>query len=709
MASVHPQDLQTYQRGASAALFGLVIQLLLVIGFTLMGIWAQSPPIYAAAMHMVAGLAIWLVLLIIFYQHKLERTEALEVERLATSDSKAAALFDDREDQLNVHRGRLENLYKYGLHIVAGGVSLYLLIAGIVLLVQNYDLAAAVLGWSDVEESPPISALRNDRAGGWLLPGLALVAAFVAFVIARYLAGMVRVKQWQMLRGGASYLMSCALIAVITAVIAGIGVYQEQPTALAWLGLVVPAIMTLVGTEILLTLLLNIYRPRRPGEIPRPAFDSRLLGFLTAPQSIGKIISESINYQFGFEVSKSWFYRLLGRALTPMIAFALAILLLASCVVIVKPHQQAVILTFGDKGAPVESGLHLKWPWPISTVNKYAVHRLQQVTVGRGGEIKEGVAILWTNAEQHIEGEEGYLLTAARPREEGSTSRGNEATATDGESPRGMSLVAAELSVQFFISDLDQYLNASEAPKELIQSLASRHLTALFMTTDLDSLLTSGRERISREIRENIQADADRLKLGINVVFAGLTGLHPPSAEGVAEAFQEQIASLQKQQSTIEQARADYNRRLAEAAGSREAALEINEAIVQLETLTDQLESATGAEAADLRERREKQAVRVRDLIAEASGRSAELLNRAWADRWSLPLAERALARKFEAERKAYDEAPKYYRAKRYYETLADALVEPRKVVVPRDAVKGPVLRFDIKQEQADIDFLTGE
>ena len=161
--------------------------------------------------------------------------------------------------------------------------------------------------------------------------------------------------------------------------------------------------MILVGGEILLTALLAAYRPKRPGEIPRPAFDSRFLGLLTAPESLGQVVGELINYQFGVEVSRSWFYQMLGRAVTPLTMFAAAVLLALSTLVIVGPDEQAIVLRFGSLArGPVGPGIHVKAPWPVETAEIYPTGKVLQLTIssdklGRFEKKREG--LLWTGGD----------------------------------------------------------------------------------------------------------------------------------------------------------------------------------------------------------------------------------------------------------------------------------------------------------------------
>ena len=91
----------------------------------------------------------------------------------------------------------------------------------------------------------------------------------------------------------------------------------------------------------------KVAQPRR--EIARPSFDSRLLGLITEPGGIAKSIADAVNYQFGFEVSKTWFYQLLQRWLSPIIAVAMAVILLLTSVVIIDADEQVVIERFGNR------------------------------------------------------------------------------------------------------------------------------------------------------------------------------------------------------------------------------------------------------------------------------------------------------------------------------------------------------------------------
>jgi hypothetical protein len=160
--------------------------------------------------------------------------------------------------------------------------------------------------------------------------------------------------------------------------------------------------MFVIAGETFLNFILNLYRPRRPGEVPRPAFDSRLLSLLSAPDSIVRSINEAINYQFGFDITSSWGYRLLVRAAWRLALLAALILVLLNCVVIVEPHQQGVVLQGGEVVRIEGPGPMFKWPWPVQSAEVYDVTRARRLPLTvqlREPSEARNTPIVWTKTE----------------------------------------------------------------------------------------------------------------------------------------------------------------------------------------------------------------------------------------------------------------------------------------------------------------------
>jgi membrane protease subunit HflK len=671
-------DPRVFQRATNVALIGLAIQGALVVATGLVALWSESQAVYAAAWHMLGGLPIGIMLALLYSQHEAERAERLAADKLAADPTASAAIFNNLGDDLDAARRRLDNLYRYGLPAVSLLIAAYLIIAGGSLVwVQLRAMSTmAAVGHT-------VLAPRCDPVG--LLFALAGIA-FVAFVGGRWIAGYARQRAWQLLRGCASYLMSCFVVAAlllggaaVIAVIGGNWPFDEM-------ALVIPGLMVGIGIEILLTTLLESYRPRVPGSVPRPAFDSRVLGLLTAPESLGSVLAELISYQFGVEVSGSWLYRLLGSAITPLTIFGAAVLVAMSSFTIVGPDERGVLLRFGAlEGEPLPPGIHGKLPWPIETVEMHPVGEVQQlvVTSDLTGRSEKSPAILWTNDSDRDSqiGQEDFLA----------------ASADDG---AGVSLISADVTVQYTVADLHTFLLGSTNPRQALKAVAQREATVFFATHDIDMLLSTGRTEGGPELQKSIQERADQAGLGINVVGVAITSIHPPIGT-VSRAFHSQIGAVQERETWIQLAHKEAVQQLAKVAGSVAISNRIDAEIRGL----DALRTAGGADPAAIAagERR------IDGMLAEARGEAAELLHSAWAYRWKRSVGERADGERFAGELLAYEASPNYYRTRRFLEVLAEGLSDRRKYVIAGDAGDTPVFRMNFSDPASAIDMLLNE
>ena len=110
---------------------------------------------------------------------------------------------------------------------------------------------------------------------------------------------------------------------------------------------IIPGIMALVGVELVLNLILDIYRPRVPGRERRPPYESRLLGLFAEPQGVLKTVAATLDYQFGFEVSETWFYHFMEKAILPLLLVQVVSLWLLTMIVVVNPNEVAFVEVFG--------------------------------------------------------------------------------------------------------------------------------------------------------------------------------------------------------------------------------------------------------------------------------------------------------------------------------------------------------------------------
>ena len=175
-----------------------------------------------------------------------------------------------------------------------------------------------------------------------IIPGIIIACrlAFVGFLVSRYATGMSVEQQWRPLRAGGGTMFATAILAFALSIAMACAHFKMMMllTILDW---VVPILLVVLGVEIALNAILDIYRPRIPGQYHRDAFDSRFLGLFNEPGGILHTVASAIDYQFGFQVSQTWFYKLLEKAIVPLLLFLIFTLYILSCVVIVPPgHKQ---------------------------------------------------------------------------------------------------------------------------------------------------------------------------------------------------------------------------------------------------------------------------------------------------------------------------------------------------------------------------------
>jgi len=659
-----------------------------------------SSALIALVPYLSAGISLWLVLWVVFNQRKRVRLEILETENLKREREAAGgggAIFDVDDAELMVARRRLRWMYRWMLP----GYTLILAL----MLVWAGSRAPWSFGLGLTDESWPVVA--NANVTMWFLGGLTLVL----FLFSRYATGLARLPEWRMLRAGASFTLGNTLMMFLGVVALGAQSTSAVPEHL--LAYIIRMLILALSAELVLNFVLDLYRPRTVGEDPRPAFESRLLGLLSEPGAIAHSVAEAVNYQFGFEVSSTWFYQLMQRAIVPLVCFGVVVLIALSTVVVVQPHERAVVerwghptkIADGDGDFDIETlgpDIHFKLPWPVDRVYHHPVTQVQEVVLGmHAGEAEDDGhghenegrprLVLWTEA-QHFDGEGEHfnLLVAADSSAPGRTSTTTQ-PGDDADSGRAVpvSIIQAVVPIHFTISHLGKFAYRYADGKAVLESVAYRELIRLASSMSLQEIMGSRRGEATRVLRERIEKriGPDGLDLGVTIKFVGLDGLHPP--QEVAASFQAVVGARIESETMRLAARAlAINTKIAVAGGVE---------------LADALYDAIG-HAQDLRgkdvEPGEVDAVehRIRQLMfgdmpgqLAVGGAAAKSILDAQAERWRSEADARADVERFMREQPGYEAAPQLYCMRRYLGVMSQAFAGVKKYIV---AVKTDPVRI---------------
>jgi membrane protease subunit HflK len=312
-----------------------------------------------------------------------------------------------------------------------------------------------------------------------------------------YAAKLARYANVRLLRPGAAHLVLGGLFCFITAG-TEIAVYAGYPNWDRHIALVGIAIFGLVALESLFALVFEAYRPRVKDREERLIYESRLVGILGQPTGLFSTAAQALDYQFGFKVSETWFYRFLESAIAWIILAQAGALFLSTTLVVIEPGEQGLHERFGRPVATLDSGLHFKFPWPMDAVERINTRAVQTFNVGFVPDptLERENTVLWTRSHYKTE---FNLLVASR---EQSTN------AADADQTVPANLLTVSIPVQFVVTNAAAWGYNHAQPARLLEQIANREVVRYLASVDVDLIMSSGRADASRELRRRIQESA---------------------------------------------------------------------------------------------------------------------------------------------------------------------------------------------------------
>ena len=205
-----------------------------------------------------------------------------------------------------------------------------------------------------------------------------------------------------------------------------------------------------------------------------------------------------------------------GKAGIIIVVVAVIGLWVASGFYRVLPDEQGVVLRFGERVRVEGNGLNYHLPYPIETVIKPKVTRVNRVEIGFSG----GTQIL----------DESLMLT------------GDE------------NIVDINFVVLWLIKDAGDFLFNVRRPEETVKAAAETVMREIVGQTPIAAALAEGRGEIEDKVRSGIQRVLDDYRTGVTITEVQLLKADPPGE--VVDAFRD-----------VQRARADQERLRNEAEG----------------------------------------------------------------------------------------------------------------------------------------------
>jgi len=322
---------------------------------------------------------------------------------------------------------------------------------------------------------------------------------------------------------------------------------------------------------------------------------------------------KKVNLPFDIEQLREKFSRFQKFSGLPILIAILILIWLASGIYIVSPDEVGVVKRFGKMVRQTGPGPHYHLPYPIETVIKPKVTKVQRLEIGFRT-IDVGPPARYKNIPK-----ESLMLT------------GDE------------NIVSVEFIIQYRIKDPVAYLFNVKDIRKTVKDAAEAAMREIVGRTSIDEVLTIGKFRIQQETKQLLQSILDRYQAGIMVIAVQLQDVHPPKA--VIDAFKDVASAKEDRSKFINEAEAYRNDILPKAKG--EAARIINEAIAYKETKIRKAKGETARFLSMLKEYNKAPSITKKRLYLETIEKILSKTNNivipAGTEKIILPLGERAL------------------------------------------------------------------
>lgn len=232
----------------------------------------------------------------------------------------------------------------------------------------------------------------------------------------------------------------------------------------------------------------------------------------------------------------------------------------------IEASEEGVVLRFGRNVATVPPGLHAKMPWPVDTVYKVPVQRIQSLEFG--------------------------FETSQAGRKTLYASQTADDLAVAEMLTGDLNLGHIEWVVQYRVKDPMDFLfkvgstesidrrslpsgttsDVNPAVPDTISDVSESVMRKLVGDSSIDYVLTIGREQLAKEAEALIQEELDSFEAGVDIITVKLQTTSPPT-EAVQDAFQEVNRARQKKEQVVNEALGERNSKIPAARGAKDKAI----------------------------------------------------------------------------------------------------------------------------------------
>lgn len=209
-----------------------------------------------------------------------------------------------------------------------------------------------------------------------------------------------------------------------------------------------------------------------------------------------------------------------------VLVLAVIAILVGQSMYTINEQEQAVVTTFGKAQSVNEPGLHFKIPF-IQQVTLVDT-TIQSFSIGYDKQTNTSIE------------SEALMIT------------------------KDYNFVLIDFFVEYKVTDPIKYLYASDEPVDILKNLAQSCIRSQVASNDVDSVITTGKNKIQSEIRDMIVEKLLQQNMGIQLVNITIQDAEPPTVE-VMEAFKAVETAKQGKETALNNAKKYQSEKLPEA------------------------------------------------------------------------------------------------------------------------------------------------
>jgi regulator of protease activity HflC (stomatin/prohibitin superfamily) len=423
----------------------------------------------------------------------------------------------------------------------------------VVMLLAGLAIAGIVYCWS-IPAPPIANPVTLQVIGGSLM-----VAAFPVLVLERIFANtspdvLPETPQiGRLLRAPLTAFLALGIASVLKSFGFDWAYRLEQISAV---------LTALVSVELLLRSAAMLFIPFDPIEQRQALADSTIAGLLRFSVPDFQTFNNTIQRQFGIDLSRSWALAFIRRAMVPII-FGMAMMAWGVTGITAVPfNERAAYERFGFPVAVLGPGLHFHLPWPLGVIRPVefgVIHNIPIAFAPADGSMQTLAASADVDQQQPVAAEGVPPPTADRLWDNSHPSEQSYLIASEARGEQSFQIVDADLRVVYRVGLSDEAaMNAAyrvDRPENLIRASVGQLLVRNFSRYTLFDMLGRNREIFANQLRDSLQDQLNGLSSGIEAIAVVVEAIHPPP--GAASAYHNVQAAEIRAGAAISSKRAD--------------------------------------------------------------------------------------------------------------------------------------------------------